>query len=130
MRNVSLIIAFLLYGMKIDIRKGQYPNNRRLFTDYDIGELGKRCGESKLGALRAIQSLQECQEAQNLLQIYEEYFKDSKFVHAYGNGTDLPFGCISDRVSNKHYVYWNPGGTAISNDPNIRTICIKVNGKY
>ena len=130
MRNVSLIIAFLLYGMKIDIRKGQYPNNRRLFTDYDIGELGKRCGESKLGALRAIQSLQECQKAQNMLQMHDEYFKDSTFVHALGNGTDLPFGCISDKVSNKHYIYWNPEGMAISQDPNIRTICIQRNGKY
>ena len=92
MRKVSFILSFLLYGVIIDIRKGEYPNNQRWSTDYDIAELGKRCGESKLGALRGIESLQECQQAQNMLQMYEEYFKDSTFVHALGNGTDLPFG--------------------------------------
>lgn len=130
MRNALLFSLFLIYGIIIDIRKGQYPHNQRLSANYGIGELGKRCGESQLGAYSDIESLQECQQAQHMLQMYEEYFKDSTFVHALGNGTDLPFGCISDRVSNKHYVYWNPEGTAISNDPNIRTICINVNGKY
>ena len=120
----------MIYGILIGIRKGQYLNNQSWFTGYGIGEFGKLCGKSNFDALRAIESLQECQQAQNMLQIYEEYFNDSTFVYALGNGTDLPFGCISDRVSNSHYVYWNPEGTAISHDPNIRTICIKVNGKY
>ena len=130
MRHVSLISLFLIDGIIIDSQKAQHPHNQRWFTDYGIGELGKRCGESMLGALRAIQSLQECQKAQNMLQMQDECFKDSTFVHALGNGTDLPFGCISDKVSNKHYIYWNPEGMAISQDPNIRTICIQRNGKY
>ena len=41
-----------------------------------------------------------------------------------GNGADLPYGCISDKVSSgSHYMYWNPKGRAISADPNIRQIC-------
>ena len=104
------------------------PDNRRWFTDYGTAELGKRCGESKLGALLDIESPHECQTAQNTLQNYDEYFKDSTYVQVMGNGADLPFGCISDKVSNEHYVYWNPDGSAISNDPNLRVICRKSKG--
>ena len=129
MRNVSLISLFLIYGIIIDSQKAQHPHNQRWFTDYGIGELGKRCRESNRGTLRTIESLKECQKAHNRMRMYEEYFDDSTFVHPLGNGTDLPFGCISDRVSSKHYIYWNPEGTAISHDPNIRTICIQTNGK-
>ena len=105
------------------------PDNRIWFTDYGAAELGKGCGDSKFDALIDIKSAQECQDAQNTLQKYEEYFKNSTYVHALGNGADLPFGCISDKVSYKHYVYWNPDGSAISNDPNIRAICKKSKGK-
>ena len=55
--------------------------------------------------------------------------KNSTYVHVIGSGVDLPFGCISDKVSNEHYVYWNPNGSAISNDPNLRSICRKSKGK-
>ena len=41
-----------------------------------------------------------------------------------GNGNDLPYGCISDKVTpGFHYMYWNPNGVAKSADPNIRQIC-------
>ena len=41
-----------------------------------------------------------------------------------GGGGDLPYGCISDRVtSGVHYIYWNQNGAAISRDPKIRQIC-------
>ena len=39
-------------------------------------------------------------------------------------GGDLPYGCISDRVtSGIHYIYWNQNGAAISGDTKIRQIC-------
>ena len=105
-------------------------NNRRWFSDYGTGEIGKLCDDSKLGALETIKSLPECKNAQKMLTKYDIYFKDSTFVPASGNGTDLPFGCISDKTSYQHYVYWNSEGKAISNDPNLRQICKIKSGEY
>ena len=106
------------------------PENRRWFSDYGTGEIGKLCDDSKLGVLDTIKSLPECKNAHKILKKYDIHFKDSTFVSATGNGTDLPFGCISDSISYKHYVYWNPEGKAISNDPNLRQICKKKSGEY
>ena len=59
----------------------------------------------------------------------------ARFVQTYGNGYDLPRGCISEkkeifiRVGNIsvsediHYIYWNPLGVAVSNDKSIREVC-------
>ena len=105
------------------------PDNRRWFSDYGTGELGKLCDDSKLGALDTIKTLPECENAHTILKKYEIYFKDSTFVSTLGNGTDLPFGCISDNTSYQHYVYWNPEGKVISNDPNLRQICKKKSGE-
>ena len=65
----------------------------------------------------------ECSIAQKYLKKKDSYFKDSTYVHARGDGVDLPFGCISDKVSQKHYVYWNPEGSVISSDPKLKLIC-------
>ena len=61
-----------------------------------------------------------CRES--ALQLKEEYVKTK------GHGVDLPFGCILDKTNvglEDHYVYWNPNGSAISKDPNIREICLE-----
>ena len=59
----------------------------------------------------------------------------ARFVQTYGNGYDLPRGCISEkkeifiRVWNisvrryTRYIYWNPLGVAVSNDKSIREVC-------
>ena len=60
-----------------------------------------------------------CQEAASLAKI--QFLTEENII---GDGTDLPYGCISDKVSSgSHYMYWNPKGRAISADPNIRQIC-------
>ena len=60
-----------------------------------------------------------CQEAADLAKIEFLTAEDIE-----GNGADLPYGCISDKVTpGFHYMYWNPNGVAISADPNIRQIC-------
>ena len=42
-----------------------------------------------------------------------------------GDGTDLPFGCISDRSTfGIHSIFWNPKGIAITADSKIRQICL------
>ena len=107
---MTVLISFILIGHQ----------NQRWFSDYGTGEIGKLCDDSKQGALEAIKSLPECKNAQKLLKKYEMYFKESIFVSALGNGTDMPFGCISDNTSYQHYVYWNSEGKAISNDPQLK----------
>ena len=48
-----------------------------------------------------------------------------------GDGTDLPFGCISDRTkSGIHSIFWNPNGLAISADPKVRQICLEQDQPY
>ena len=60
-----------------------------------------------------------CQEAASLAKVE---FLTAENIH--GDGGDLPYGCISDKVTpGFHYIYWNPNGVAISGDPNIRQIC-------
>ena len=46
-----------------------------------------------------------------------------------GEGVDVPYGCISDTLhSNPPHgaprLYWNPLGVAVSNDTDIRQICV------
>ena len=48
----------------------------------------------------------------------------SNFVDASGDGSDLPHGCISDKVSGTHYIYWNDNNKkVISMDPKLALIC-------
>ena len=59
----------------------------------------------------------------------------ARFVKTYGNGYDLPRGCLSEkkeiliRVGNIsvpkdiRYIYWNPHGVAVSNDKSIKEVC-------
>ena len=64
-----------------------------------------------------VKNKEECQVAARLAN--REGLSD-----AYGNGTDLPFGCVSDRMSlSTHHIYWNPKGKFISADPKIRQVC-------
>ena len=55
-------------------------------------------------------------------------FKGSTYVNMTGEGHDMPYGCILDTLYRPHanglnWLYWNPGGVAISRDKNVRQIC-------
>ena len=63
-------------------------------------------------------------------QMAAEYFpnatyaaiRESGFAVDFANA--MPYGCIWDTVTqDKTYVYWNPNGSVLSNDRNIRQIC-------
>ena len=56
-------------------------------------------------------------------KVYTHDFATSVFINATGNGYDLPKGCVSDTLREKHYFYWNPEGTTISLDPRIEQVC-------
>ena len=61
-----------------------------------------------------------CTSAGNEANLYDQPSGDHS-----GNGTDLPFGCISARTtSGAHSIFWNPNGMAISDDPKVRQICV------
>ena len=88
---------------------------------------GKICGETN--NLVPIKSFEECNKTHEILKKIDPSFKVSTFVNASGNGSYLPSGCISDKVSGKHYVYWNPEGATISSDPKLKLICKGKQGK-
>ena len=92
----------------------------------------KLCEDSKIQGKQwwPLGDPSECKLAQEYLKKTDVTFKDATFVHASGDGADLPFGCISDMVSQKHYVYWNPDGTAISSDPKLTQICKDSKGNF
>ena len=55
-------------------------------------------------------------------------FKGSTYVNLTGKGHDLPYGCILDtlprpQANGLSWLYWNPGGVAISRDKNVQQIC-------
>ena len=57
-------------------------------------------------------------------------FPQTEYIFAKGTGHDLPYGCIMQIAKGRygqelysHYLYWNPEGVALSNDPDIRTVC-------
>ena len=53
-------------------------------------------------------------------------FSKIEFMVGNGTGVDLPKGCILDKTNEEHhYVFWNPNGVAISEDPKIREICFE-----
>ena len=71
-----------------------------------------------------IKTWQECKDAQEKMKkVYTHDFATSVFINATGNGYDLPKGCVSDTLREKHYFYWNPEGTTISLDPRIEQVC-------
>ena len=49
------------------------------------------------------------------------------YAETKGDGYDLPNGCIWDALDfkskNLAYVYWNPDGNAVSEDPEIAEVC-------
>ena len=102
-------------------------------VDFTITFEGKLCEDIKNHGKQwwPIGDPNECKLAHDYLKKkYPNFFKDSTFVHASGDGVDLPFGCISDMVSQKHYVYWNPDGKTISSDPKLSVICKDSKGNY
>ena len=88
--------------------------------------LGNRC--DNLEKLQQVQTSERCKEAHEWLQRELPSYRGSKFIVAAGNGSDLPHGCISDMVSDNHYVYWNTDGDVISADSKLRLICEKIPG--
>ena len=70
----------------------------------------------------------------------------SRFTSAVGSGNDLPFGCVwyrcgvsglhqrSNRRCNEavvqHAMFWNPNGTVLSIDRNIRQVCFEPYGSF
>ena len=62
----------------------------------------------------------DCSRAANVLT-------GSTSVNGNGMGYDLPYGCISYKISpKKDLIFWNPLGVAISEDPKIRQVCSNV----
>ena len=54
----------------------------------------------------------------------------TEFVSAKGTGHDMPYGCIiqtangaKGQVLRSRYLYWNPEGVALSDDPDVQTVC-------
>ena len=51
-------------------------------------------------------------------------FEGAIYVTAQGDGHDLPRGCIYDKSHGAmHFIFWNPDGVALSNDPDICQVC-------
>ena len=88
-----------------------------------------------------------CRKAAELLikdaQEQNSTFPILQFVISSDNGHDLPKGCILEMATGvslppicnwepcppqiPRFVYWNPKGVAISNDPSFKTICYHPN---
>ena len=90
-----------------------------MLNEFVVGELDSHFRLSTVGmnCQYPVKNKEECQVAARLA--------DRKgLTDASGNGTDLPFGCISDRMSSvtRHF-YWNPKGKTISADPRVRQVC-------
>ena len=82
----------------------------KLDSHFRLSNVGVNCQNP-------VKNKEECQVAARLAN--REGLSD-----AYGNGTDLPFGCVSDRMSlSTHHIYWNPKGKFISADPKVRQVC-------
>ena len=104
--KVSLKSHFSINMYVINLNTGE--------ISYSLSAHGKEC-------VKPVNTSHECHEA-------VKYFPDAVFATSQGRGIDLPYGCISDRVTaGRHYVYWHPSGKAISGDPNIRQICFEAN---
>ena len=94
-----------------------------LIDGFQEANLGNRCDNHE--NLKQIQTSERCEEAHKWLQRELPLYDGSKFIVASGNGSELPYGCISDMVSGIHYVYWNTDGDVISADSKLRLICEK-----
>ena len=94
-----------------------------LIDGFQEANLGNSCDNKE--NLKQIQNSKRCEEAHKWLQRQLPSYEESKFIVASGNGSELPYGCISDMVSGAHYVYWNTDGDVISADSRLRSICEK-----
>ena len=77
---------------------------------YSLSELGTLCKHP-------IENLEKCKEAATYFNAINNKLK--------GNGVDLPFGCVLDKVSSgSRFIYWNQNGVVSGSlDPNIRQVC-------
>jgi len=94
-------------------------------VDFELADEGD--SDCEMTGWTSIKTPKECEMAQLKLKKTDQLFKNSKFVNASGNGTDLPFGCIWDNVSGgkETHVYINLDGKTISKDKKLRAICKK-----
>ena len=73
------------------------------------------------GTLKPIENSEKCKAAAEWMK---KRLPESNFVEASGDGSDLPHGCIFDKVSGTHHIYWNDNNkTVISKDPDLKLIC-------
>ena len=79
-----------------------------------MSDIGKEC---KI----PVNTSYDCQVAAN-------FFPKAAYTILQGGGNNLPCGCISDKVTQgRHYIYWNPSGTVVSQDPNVQQVCLDPN---
>ena len=103
---------------------------------YSISMVGKLCDSP-------ISNEARCRKAAEVLindaQEQNSTWPMLQFVLSSDNGHDLPQGCILEMATDTiciggppcpfvpRFVYWNPKGIAISNDPFYKTICYHPN---
>ena len=96
------------------VNDGEISKAHTLFI---LSNVGKICE-------RSIINRAECKQAADLLP-------KGAFVTGQGDGHDMPNGCIYDKSTpNRHYVFWNQAGAAISADHNVREICKEVGDPF
>ena len=87
---------------------------------YSLSTVGRPCHNPIVNEAR-------CRKAARVINKGWDHSKDLRFVQPSGNGYDLPKGCIMEMnpayPAFPRFVYWNPNGVALSNDPSFRTIC-------
>ena len=73
-------------------------------------EVGKLCNNP-------VNNRRQCKKA-------ADHFPNALYSTLKGAGHHLPGGCVWDNVAeDEKFVYWNPDGSVLSNDPNIRQVC-------
>ena len=61
-------------------------------------------------------------------KIASTFFSKAIFVNAMGDGHDLPYGCVWDKMvlsSSVGVIFWNPKGVTMSLDWNIAQVCFE-----
>ena len=100
----------ILRRVKLASRGYNVLVNNQSLDPYVLSKIGSNCNNP-------VNNTNDCKEAATLTL-------NATFVNADGDGYDLPYGCVSDKVtSGQHRLYWNPKGVAVSNDPNVRQVC-------
>ena len=106
-------MAFLRQRYKFFYSKSEQISPTMTFR---ISPVGKLCENP-------VDTNEQCQMAAECFP-NATYASISKPGFTTDFANDLPYGCIWDTVTqNKTYIYWNPNGSVLSNDPNIRQLC-------